>query len=207
MTRCEHRARFGEAMGRILEFEDQEALERAMHVFWEKGYQNTSLKDLLGAMNILNGSFYNTFGNKKNVYLKALQMYELDFNTKIQKLFAPDKPFAKKIRIFFDYVINRQLDKTFPKGCFVVNSIESSAVSEPDIRKFLTVFFTNFEAYISKELGKAVANGELSADIDPEHTAAAINAYTQGLMKLSILTFSPTEFHAHTEYLLKRLGL
>jgi len=194
-------------MGRVLEFADQEALERAMHVFWEKGYQNTSLKDLLSAMNILNGSFYNAFGNKKNVYLKALQMYEVDFNARIKKLFEANMTFGKKIRIFFDYVVNRQLDKSFPKGCFVVNSIESSAVSEPDIREFLTVFFANFEAFMADELTKSAANGELAAGIDPGHTAAALNVYTQGLMKLSILTFSPTKFHAQTEYFLKRLGL
>lgn len=178
-----------------------------MHVFWEKGYQNTSLKELLAAMNILNGSFYNAFGNKKNVYLRALQMYEVDFNAKIKKLFSADIPYGKKIRVFFDYVVNRQLDKAFPKGCFVVNSIESSAVSEPDIREFLTVFFANFEAFMAEELTKADAAGELPAGIDPGYTAAAINVYTQGLMKLSILTFSPTKFHAQTEYLLKRLGL
>lgn len=194
-------------MGRGLEFADQEALERAMHVFWEKGYQNTSLKDLLAAMNILNGSFYNTFGSKKNVYLRALQMYELDFNAKLKKLFASNIPFGKKIRIFFDYVVNRQLDKACPKGCFVVNSIESSAVAESEIREFLTVFFANFEAFIAEELIRAAAGGELAAGIDPGHTAAAINVYTQGLMKLSILTFSPTKFHAQTEYFLKRLGL
>ena len=194
-------------MGRVLEFTDKEALGRAMHVFWEKGYENTSLKDLLEAMNILNGSFYHTFGSKKNVYLRALQMYEVDFNTKLKKLFAIDKPFAKKIRIFFDYMVNRQQDKDFPRGCFSVNSIESSAVADSDIREFLTVFFANFEAFMVEELTKAIAGGEIAGGVDAGYTAAVLNVYTQGLMKMSILTFTPVKAHGQTEYLLKRLGL
>lgn len=194
-------------MGRVLEFTDKQAIERAMHVFWEKGYENTSLKDLLGAMEILNGSFYHTFGSKKNVYLRALQMYEVDFNAKLKKLLSMDKPFGEKIRIFFDYMVNRQSDKDFPKGCFIVNSIESSAVADLDIREFLTVFFANFEASLVEALTEAIARGEIKAGVDPGYTAAVLNVYTQGLMKLSLLTLSPVKAHGQAEYLLKRLGL
>ena len=63
------------AMARPREFDEAAALDRAMEVFWKQGYQNTSLDDLLEAMGIQRGSFYNTFGSKRETYLRAIDRY------------------------------------------------------------------------------------------------------------------------------------
>lgn len=62
-------------MARPKEFNPAEALDKAMHVFWRKGYEATSMEDLLTAMDINRGSLYATFGNKRELFLKAMDLY------------------------------------------------------------------------------------------------------------------------------------
>ena len=65
-------------MGRPREFDVDDALDRAMRVFWAKGYQGASLDDLLAAMGIGRGSLYKAFGDKRSLYLAALQRYDAE---------------------------------------------------------------------------------------------------------------------------------
>ena len=89
-------------MGRARKFNNDEALSKAMHLFWEKGYENTSLKELLETMGILNGSFYNSYGNKRQLFIDAMKFYENDFSEKRTMLFKnPKMDFKKKSRGFF----------------------------------------------------------------------------------------------------------
>jgi TetR/AcrR family transcriptional repressor of nem operon len=193
-------------MARQLEFQDQEALTKAMHLFWEKGYGHCSVSDLLTAMNIRNGSFYNTFGSKKALFLKCLELYYNDLAGRSEKLFASSKPFKDKMRIMFRYPLDRQIQPNTPKGCFIINSVSADALEDKDILKLVRYYLDSFEAMLDRAIRDAQARGEVSASMDARNTAGVLNFYLQGLMKLCLLDYSNAKLREQTEVFLVSLG-
>jgi TetR/AcrR family transcriptional repressor of nem operon len=194
-------------MGRLKEFEDQEAIEKAKFLFWEKGYTNTNLKDLLKVMDIQNGSFYHSFGNKRDLFVKALEQYDADFTQKMEMLFNSKGSFKKKIRVLFEHAFDRQKKSECPKGCFLFNSVSSDVLEDREIQYLIRKSIENFENYLIKQINTAIENKELNKNIDSNKAASIIIAYIQGMMKLSVLDYSDTKFRDQTEYFLSALSL
>jgi TetR/AcrR family transcriptional regulator, transcriptional repressor for nem operon len=195
-------------MGRVKEFNDQEALEKAKAVFWEKGYENASLKELLAEMGILNGSFYNTYGSKKKLYIEALNLYLVDFEQKRTALFnSPKLSLKKKMRIMFAHVFDRQKEAICPKGCFLFNSVSADSLKELEIYKIVRSGIEQFEDFLEVEIRKGVKSGEVDNSVDPKLIASVLIAYMQGMMKLSVMDYSDGKFREQTEYLLNSLGV
>lgn len=105
-------------MSRSTEFERDEIIEKAMQVFWEKGYDQTSLKDLIDATGLLKGSLYNTFGSKEKLFLECLEFYG-DFSR--SRHYSEGDP-VLYLKNFFKRLINQGVDKDFRKGCLIMNS-------------------------------------------------------------------------------------
>jgi TetR/AcrR family transcriptional repressor of nem operon len=193
-------------MGRGLEFHDQDALKKAMHLFWEKGYEHCSLSDLLEKMGIGSSSFYNTFGNKKKLFLKTLQLYNDDLNQRLELLLLSSLPFKNKIRAIFAASIDRQLATDVPKGCFLINSVSADALEDKDIYWVIRGYLDRFEQVLEEAIRQAMGSGELGNTFDPPLTAAVLNVYLQGLMKMSLLSYPTSKLHQQTEVFLKSLG-
>jgi TetR/AcrR family transcriptional repressor of nem operon len=198
---------WGRSMGRLKEFEMQDALEKAMNVFWEKGYENTSLKDLLSEMNILNGSFYNTFGNKKSLYLKVLEHYSNDTTAKRVELLNCGENFSVGIRLFFEGIFNCFADENTPKGCLLVDSLSSELLKDEEIQIFVCKGMSEFEGFFQNFIDQAIERGELSSDTDSETISSILVTYIQGLMKRSSIHSSPKCLEKQTEHFLTSLGL
>ncbi len=194
-------------MGRTREFADDQALQKAMKVFWEKGYEHSSLKELLAAMDILNGSFYNTFGSKKNLFIKSLEAYYEDMKKKRTRRFESPGTFKVKIRAVFDYVLDQQKRTDCPRGCFLVNSLSADVLENEEIRVFVLSCINDFEEFLHQEIRGAIAAQELDAGMDAAKTAGIINIYLQGLLKLCVLEFAEEKMRSQTDYFLSALGL
>jgi len=194
-------------MGRLKEFEMQEALGKAMNVFWQKGYDKTSLKDLLAEMDILNGSFYNTFGNKKSLFLKTLEFYGEEVTAKRAIHLSSNDSFRVGIRSLFEDIFKCFNDKKTPRGCLLVNSLSSELLKDREILSFVQNEIENFEDFFRTQLEQAVDSGELNKSLDTKLTAAILVTYIQGLMKLTSLEFSATKLKRQTSHFLDTVGL
>jgi TetR/AcrR family transcriptional repressor of nem operon len=194
-------------MGRSLTFENKVALKKAMHLFWRKGYEHCSLAELLETMEIGNGSFYNTFGNKKKVFLTTLEMYYTDAANHTRQILAFEHSIQKRVRALFQYVIERQLDPECPAGCFIVNAISADAIDDPEIRRQVRYYLDTFEYALEKALSRAIHDKQLDSTKDARSMAAVLNFYLQGLMKLSLLDYPIARLHQQTDYFLTVLGL
>lgn len=194
-------------MGRSLEFEDQEALRKAMHLFWEKGYEHCSLSELLNRMEIGNSSFYNTFGSKKKLYLRTLELYQAELTRDLQALLTSQASFSTKVRALFKHIIDRQLAADLPKGCFIVNSVSADALEDKDIHWITRNYLDQFEHTLEDAIRQAVRAGELADTVEPSQTAAVLSFYLQGMLKLSLLSYSTAKLQQQTEYLLSSLKL
>lgn len=194
-------------MGRLKEFEINEALGKAMHVFWLKGYDNTSLKDLLSEMDILNGSFYNTFGNKKNLFIKSLEYYDQNITATRASQFDSHKTFKKGLRSFFNTVFECIQDRSQPRGCLLTNSLSSELMKDEEIRLYVQKNLEDFQSFFKDRIDKAIKSGELDNSLNSEQISFLLITYIQGIMKMSCAEQCGKKLEKQTQLLLNSLGL
>ena len=108
-------------MARTREFDREEALDRAMHVFWDKGYEATSLSDLLDAMGIARQSLYDTFGDKHALFLEALDRYETHRLGQLQSCLETAPSVTRAFRDMFEGLVDES-ESVKRRGCMGVSA-------------------------------------------------------------------------------------
>ena len=130
-------------MARPREFDIDDAIAKAVEVFWLRGYDGAALPDLLDGMGIARGSLYKAFGDKKQLYLRVLQRYdEVAVAGAVELLTDPSEPDgAKRIARLFDTVIDvvREGDR---KGCLMCNAAAGPASEDADIGRVVSRMLT-----------------------------------------------------------------
>jgi len=172
-------------MARPKSFDPAVALDRAMEVFWDRGYEAASLKELLGAMALSRSSFYQTFGSKHKLFLASLERYaDTQLSEMLAPLMAPESGRDAIIRTF--RLAARKLSATGgQRGCFANNcAVELSgrdATAENRIRGIRTLVEDAFYGAIrhSQELG------EISVNRDPRALARFLVTCLSGLQVLA----------------------
>ncbi|MEW6248685.1 MAG: TetR/AcrR family transcriptional regulator [Nitrospirota bacterium] len=167
-------------MPRPKEFDPDEALDKAMHVFWHRGYEGTSMEDLLNAMNLHRGSLYDTFGDKRQLFLKAIDRYCRSFvGTKFSMLDQPG-PVLPTLRRFIQGMIEGALSDPQRRGCLIANTIMELAPHERDIAAKACQALKMGEDMFFKVLARAKERGELAKDKDPRALARFLVTMMQG---------------------------
>lgn len=119
-------------VGRPKIFDEENALKKASMLFWKKGYEHTSLDDLLTVMEIQKGSFYNTFGSKKELFIKAINFHETksfkEFKTELE---LSKNPIQLIKKVFYD-MANCQTNE-YKLGCFAGNTIAEFSNIDQDM--------------------------------------------------------------------------
>ncbi|MDB5219142.1 MAG: Transcriptional regulator, TetR family protein [Myxococcaceae bacterium] len=167
-------------MARAKEFDREEALDKAMNVFWSKGYEATSMADLLDAMGIGRQSLYDTFGDKHDLFLEALARYEELRGAPLRSCFDS----AASVRgafqdLFMGFV--RETEAQQRRGCFSVNTAAELAALDPKAAKVVQASQRGLEALFFKALSRAQRDGELPASKDPRALARFLVGALQGL--------------------------
>ena len=106
-------------MPRVKLFDEEEALKKAMELFWEKGYANTSLCDLTDHLGIGKGSFYATFGSKEALFAASLDLYKKASRDKISALLSSEPDIKIGLRKFLEFNLEELLKHPEGKGCFI----------------------------------------------------------------------------------------
>lgn len=155
-------------------FDEDQVLAKAMHVFWEKGYESASLADLIESTGINKGSLYNAFGGKRQLFFKALLKYDRD-NRKalIAELEALDNP-REAIAELLEKLVAETIADDDRKGCFLINTASEIAAHEGDVVEIVTRGLKEMEAFFRRSLEVGQARGDFSKDLDPEATAKAL---------------------------------
>jgi TetR/AcrR family transcriptional repressor of nem operon len=119
------------AMGRPREFNREEALDRALQVFWTQGFERTSVEDLTESMGIRRGSLYAAFGDKHRLFLEALDRYEERFYRDTHR-FLEDGSAREGIRRVFEQVVSDCACGRGTRGCFITNTAVALAEDDPE---------------------------------------------------------------------------
>ncbi len=156
-------------------FDEDVALEKAMHVFWAKGYEPASITDLLEGMGLNRGSFYNAFGGKKQLFVKALSKYDRGRQATLARLEALDSP-KQAIATFFDDIVAGTVADQDHKGCFVFNTALEISSHDEKVRGIVINGVRETEAFFRRCIEVGQARREIPGALDPEATAKALLA-------------------------------
>ncbi|SFD79002.1 TetR/AcrR family transcriptional regulator, transcriptional repressor for nem operon [Paenibacillus catalpae] len=170
-------------MTRSKEFDEREVLLKAMHLFWEKGYEKTSLQDLVTHMGIHRRSLYDTFGDKHSLFVKTMEQYDIQTNATIKAEVSRGRTAKQAIRFIFDYLIEVNDDR--PLGCLFVNSATELGLRDPEVREMTNEGFNNEEKILVSLIQKGQQSGEIQSDKDTKILAASLQTTMIGLRVLA----------------------
>ncbi|NWF73800.1 MAG: TetR/AcrR family transcriptional regulator [Nitrospirae bacterium] len=167
-------------MPRPKEFNPDEAIEKAMQVFWHKGYEATSMEDLLTAMDLNRGSLYDTFGDKRTLFLKVMDRYCTTFVGPKFSLLDQAGPALPTLRRFMGDMIDSGLADPQRRGCLIANTVMELSPHEKEIASALRQVLQLVEDTFFNVLARAKQQGELKDDKDPRALARFLATMMQG---------------------------
>ncbi|MER7506335.1 TetR/AcrR family transcriptional regulator [Nonomuraea pusilla] len=169
-------------MARTKEFDPDVVLDRALDLFWERGYEATSMADLVERLGIARASIYGTFGGKHELYMKALERY-LSRRDVVEVLSQPG-PALPAVRAFFDAYVAECLADERRRGCMVVNSAVELAPRDPEVARKVVASWAQLETALASALTRARAQGEIPREKDPSALASFLLVLLQGVRVL-----------------------
>lgn len=167
-------------MGRHREFDLDVALEAALRVFWEKGYEGTSFDDLTEATGVVRPGLYSAFGNKEALFLKALDRYDSAYTAYFAEALA--QPTAREVaRHILEGSVNLVTCYAKSPGCMSVNGALGCSDNSASIRNELFKRRNDAQQTLQKRLERARAEGDLGVDVDCAMLAGYVMAVTHGI--------------------------
>lgn len=191
-------------MARTKVFDPDQALAAAMEVFWRKGFEATSTDDLLAAMKIGRQSMYDTFGDKRQLYLAALGHYVATGGAAMRQRFAgPASPLGAIEDFLLETARAGELDRE--RGCLAVNAAASFGEREADICAIVRRGSELTEQVFATLLAQAKEKGEVGPGLDPAAGASFIHTTIRGMRTSAKAGVSPELLAATARFVIQAL--
>lgn len=165
-------------------FDTEVALGKAMEAFWARGYEATSMQDLVDCMGIGRGSLYAAFGGKRALFLQALSRYDAQHRHSWTESLAAGPSPRGAILTAFDDVAEAALDGS-RRGCLLINTALEMSARDIEIASAVNGALAEMERFFARMIRAGQARGEIAADIDPNETARTLLALMAGLRVLA----------------------
>jgi len=167
--------------GRPSTFDRTEALNQAMNLFWEQGYEGTSFDQLIQAMGISPSSFYNAFGSKEQLYHEATDAYLSMSGVWFAGGLFGMADTREAFRKLLDVTVVEFTRKSHPSGCMISLAGTHLPPELASIRKTMAEHRADAEEMMAQRLRKGVEDGDLPSDTDVPALAAFYSAVTRGM--------------------------
>jgi TetR/AcrR family transcriptional repressor of nem operon len=175
-------------MARPKAFDRTRAVSKALDVFWCKGYEATSVQDLLVAMGINRGSMYDTFHDKYSLYVEALERYAQIETERLFSILDEDITGYAAIERFFSVIIDDLVNDKHRRGCFVVNTIIELAPHDDTLHQRVAAILDWIEAGFERTIRRGQHDGSINITVNPGQTARLLNNTMQGLRVIGKVT-------------------
>jgi len=172
------------------QFDVDEVLDKAMRAFWTRGYEATSMQNLVDLMGINRGSLYSTYRDKHELFLAALRMYAEKIHLKRLTDLASRYGPRETIRQAFLAFASQASEKGGNRGCFLTNTALELAAHDPEAGKIVAQAQKQTEAFFARLIDKGKAEGEIAPRVNTAKTASALLA---SLIGISVLARSRPE--------------
>lgn len=167
-------------MGRIRGFDVDEALDAALEVFWQRGYDGTPMQGLCSAMGLQPGSVYAAFGSKRDLFAAALRRYIETVSAEAVDRVNGAPSGLQGLRGYFAYLVDAMVDGKRAWGCLVTNSLVEFAARDAELAGMFQLHLARLQTSFAAALARARADGELRPGAGPE-SAGMLVAVVQGL--------------------------
>jgi TetR/AcrR family transcriptional repressor of nem operon len=191
-------------MARAVEFNQDEAIQRATGVFWEKGYNGASLRDLTDAMKINSSSLYNTIGDKHQLFVKCLTYYTGAKKALLLKRAADATSPLAAIKTFIDDAVSAIIKDA--NSCFAVKTAFEVSPSDTSIQAILKADNEFTHQFLSSLVEQAMEAGEMTKDEDPDLIADYLIGTYSGWYELYIRQRDPIKITRLAEFLKRQLS-
>jgi TetR/AcrR family transcriptional repressor of nem operon len=186
-------------MAREREFDPTQALDRAVALFWERGYSETSMEDLVDSTGVSRYGIYGTFGNKRELFIAALRRYAhiMAVDTR-PELFRPDAGLAD-LKGFFMAMLERAVGPEAQRGCMICNTAIEIAPHDENIAEAVRGLFDELTSVFTTALTNARAAGDIGKTLDPKSTAEVLVGMLQGAAVLARTGTSKTRLKRYAK--------
>jgi AcrR family transcriptional regulator len=165
--------------GRPRQYDPEVALERAVDVFWERGYSGTSLDDLCAAMEMNRPSLYAAFGDKHELFIMAIRRYQERARARFRSAFAADRPLLPSLRDYYGGMLTRFFSGDHgPRGCFMMSVAIMEAAQDPAVRAVVADGMRAMDEGFEARFRLAREKGDIARRADP----AALARLASGLV-------------------------
>ena len=172
-------------MARSLEFEPSEAVEKAMMVFWRKGFEATSVTDLETETGVGRKSLYRTFNDKHDLFLKALQAYRRILSARnLAPMMVPGAG-VTAIGDFLRDLASYAGTQEARMGCLICNTALERAADDPEAAEQVLIYFDQARRAFTYALNESLSKGEIPADIDIDRQANFLVGILQSICVLA----------------------
>lgn len=171
-------------MARPIAFDEAAALDAAIECFWHQGYRASSVRDLAASMGICGTSLYNSFGNKRSLFIKALERYlDRSVRARIGRLQA--LPPKRAIYGFFDEIVERSLNDRARRGCLLINSALEVAPHDRKLGGEIAQRLTEIEGFFRDRIMAGRADGSIPKRVDADNVARLLLGVLLGIRVLA----------------------
>ena len=172
-------------MARPKEFDEAAALDSAIECFRLRGYHATSVRDLATAMGIGGTSLYNSFGDKRALFVKALNRYlDSSLRARLKRLEEAHAP-RQVIPAFFAEVIDRSLNVRTRGGCLLIHSVLEISPHDPKRGRQIAAYVGEIEEFFRRTICAAQADGSVAASLDAKDAARLLLGVLLGIRVLA----------------------
>ena len=152
--------------GRPLSFDRDTVLERAMHLFWRKGYESTTVHDLTAAMGITAPSLYSAFGDKEQLYLEAVERYRSAATEHTGDFLDQHATAREAVQALLIDACRSMTNPDTPTGCMLVNSAATSAVASPRVQEAVAHCRQAAQTDLTARITRGIREGDVPAHVD-----------------------------------------
>jgi len=166
-------------------FKNDKVLEKAMHAFWARGYEATSIQDLTSCMGINRGSIYAAFKDKRNLFLLALEYYETNCRRAFLADLKRDHSPREAITTLFNEIVDTALSDKKRSGCLLVNTATEMSAHDEKIAEAVAKGLSETEDFFHQLIERGKSGGEIPSHVDAEEAASALLGLLTGLRVLA----------------------
>jgi TetR/AcrR family transcriptional repressor of nem operon len=149
-------------MARTKDFDENDVLGKAVDIFWLKGYNGTSMQELVDGLGISRSSLYDTYGDKHTLFIKALESYQNQGSGKVSAIISSPGTAKEIIKKLLEYITGELLGDEAHKGCFMVNAEVEVAPHDPEVNQMVCTNDQQVEDAFYQVIKKGQENGEIA---------------------------------------------
>ena len=192
--------------GRPREFDMDEALDKALSVFSERGYHATSITELTEAMGLTSGSVYKAFKDKRGVFLAAFERYRTVRRRILEERIAAAASGRDKLRAVLGVYVDTSHGATGRRGCLIVNSATDLALFDAEATRHVAAAFEANEQLLLELVALGQRDGSIAAELDAEATARTLLCLLKGMRIVGKTDRSRADMEAVAQAAMRLLG-